>query len=869
MKKFLTPVLAASVLCFAMPDVLAQYQVTTLGSAVVYENFNSYRGSAATLPSGWTLNTQNANNTNLYRGVGNGSSSTAGYWAYGVDNTDRSLGYVATGASGVNMNATMQFVNTSGSTITSFVLSYLGEEWRRVSGSSSQFTVFYGSTLAGATTALADSTWSPANGANANGSLISSSTINAANTPISISNGDSFFLRFAYLGGAGSREGISIDDITVTFNGGGVEPGPYWSEDVGGGGTGTWTTAGTNWATGPDGAGRGAVQGNNTLIFGNTAGTVTVDGGVSVLSGMQFTTTGYTIQSSTIALTGANAAANTITTDTGITATISSQLTGTTGMTKAGAGSLILGGANTYSGTTTVNAGTLALDASGSLASSVALATGATLDLTAKSSGYSLASGTTLSGTGAVTTAAGQSLTVGSGATISPATSTTSGTLTIDGLTFAGGGSYAFTAGNITGTAGVDWDLISVNNNFAITADSVSPFTLAAGGTPIGFVGTRDYSWEILSLASGTISGFDANAFTLVNNISGATGAFSISSDGSALTLSYTGGAAQTVGWGANNNSAWMTTGNWGGSAIPSAGDIASFGVNPNPNGDVGINLNSSANNFGLGNQAIGAIEVTTNRVTPLTINNSSGSASGVLTLIGATVNQVDNVVLRNNSGSDLTLANGATQTMGVVLDGPTNVVVIDGAGDINISSAISGTGNGLTLTGAGSGVLTLSGANTYTGPTSILDGQLILSLTGSLTSDVTVGALGAIGGRGTITGDLFLASGADFVFDLNGPLVVNSGIVSFGGLSIADIVGLTSATAEGVYTLIGGTATFDLLNVSDFGPAGQVSLGDGKFAFFKEGSLQVEVIPEPSTYALLALAGAGFAGYVIRRRRR
>jgi hypothetical protein len=47
------------------------------------------------------------------------------------------------------------------------------------------------------------------------------------------------------------------------------------------------------------------------------------------------------------------------------------------------------------------------------------------------------------------------------------------------------------------------------------------------------------------------------------------------------------------------------------------------------------------------------------------------------------------------------------------------------------------------------------------------------------------------------------------------------------------------------------------------------VSIGDGKFAYFKEGSLQVEVVPEPSTYAMLALAGAGFAGYVIRRRRR
>ena len=30
-----------------------------------------------------------------------------------------------------------------------------------------------------------------------------------------------------------------------------------------------------------------------------------------------------------------------------------------------------------------------------------------------------------------------------------------------------------------------------------------------------------------------------------------------------------------------------------------------------------------------------------------------------------------------------------------------------------------------------------------------------------------------------------------------------------------------------------------------------------------------ISVVPEPSTYAMLALAGAGFAGYVIRRRRR
>jgi len=33
--------------------------------------------------------------------------------------------------------------------------------------------------------------------------------------------------------------------------------------------------------------------------------------------------------------------------------------------------------------------------------------------------------------------------------------------------------------------------------------------------------------------------------------------------------------------------------------------------------------------------------------------------------------------------------------------------------------------------------------------------------------------------------------------------------------------------------------------------------------------NIQFNTVPEPSTYAMLALAGAGFAGYVIRRRRR
>jgi autotransporter-associated beta strand protein len=93
---------------------------------------------------------------------------------------------------------------------------------------------------------------------------------------------------------------------------------------------------------------------------------VTVSSGVNVAAGMTFSTDGYTLAESTITLTGGNAASNTITTATSVGATIASQLAGSGGMTKAGAGTLTFGGsaANTLTGTTTVSAGTLRLNKS-------------------------------------------------------------------------------------------------------------------------------------------------------------------------------------------------------------------------------------------------------------------------------------------------------------------------------------------------------------------------------------------------------------------------------------------------------------------------------------------------------------------------
>jgi hypothetical protein len=87
------------------------------------QNFDSFLGTAETVPDGWEVIT-----TTSFRGINNGSSSTGGVYAYGLDG-EYSLGQLRSNSTG-DIIFTANFVNATGATIEEITLSYDFEQWR-------------------------------------------------------------------------------------------------------------------------------------------------------------------------------------------------------------------------------------------------------------------------------------------------------------------------------------------------------------------------------------------------------------------------------------------------------------------------------------------------------------------------------------------------------------------------------------------------------------------------------------------------------------------------------------------------------------------------------------------------------------------
>jgi autotransporter-associated beta strand protein len=318
-------------------------------------------------------------------------------------------------------------------------------------------------------------------------------------------------------------------------------------------------------------------------------------------------------------------------------------------------------------------------------------------------------SGVTLSssGTGVTLTAtqtSGDALTAGTSATFS---------------VLAAASQLAFgTSPPATGSVGVNLTSFtvearrpdnSVDNTYTgnITISKASGSGTLSGTTSVAAVaGVATFSTLQLSAA---------DTYTLTGSASGLT---DITSGNIVVSIANT----TAILWSSAGNTAWLTSGNWSGSAVPSSTQVAQFGVNPTPGTNIGLNTGSTRTYAG--------IEITSDRLLALTLGNSgSNNGSGAIQLNGGIINSESNVIIRNNCSNTFTLQDlqGSTNSvLGLILGNTTeNIINISGTGGITISSIISGTSKNLTKSGSGSGNLTLSGTNTYTGVTTINAGTL------------------------------------------------------------------------------------------------------------------------------------------------
>jgi fibronectin-binding autotransporter adhesin len=300
------------------------------------------------------------------------------------------------------------------------------------------------------------------------------------------------------------------------------------------GGAGNWDNTTTNWTSADGSINQSYIPG--LAIFGGAAGAVTLGANVSA-NAIQFTAGGYSIAptaSETITLLSqslTSTMSGLIRTDAGVTASIAAPIAGTVGLEKAGAGTLILAGANTYSGGTTITAGTLQIG-NGGLAGTLgagAVTNNASLVFN-RTDALSIAN--TITGTGTVAQA-------GTGTTILTGTNSYTGGTTIAAgtLQLGNGGTTGGIVGNVT-----DNGVLAFNRSdtltFAGVISGLGGVSQVGTGTTIlsganTYTGTTAISAGTLQLAAigslgsgtvlnnGTLTVNRSDAITVANTITG------------------------------------------------------------------------------------------------------------------------------------------------------------------------------------------------------------------------------------------------------------------------------------------------------------------------------------------------------------
>jgi len=451
------------------------------------------------------------------------------------------------------------------------------------------------------------------------------------------------------------------------------------------------------------------------------------------------------------------------------------------GLTKAGAGTLSLTGANTYAGIVTISAGTLRIAdfANGGAASGLGESPSVASSL--------VLNGGTLQYVGSTDTTTNRLFTLGTGTTAGALDSSGIGNITFSNtgsVVNSGTGTRTFTlTGNDTGT-----------NNFdlVLTDQSTNKTSLTKSGTGQWIINTAQTYTGNTTVTAGTL--------TLGgNNLLASTG-----------NLVVSGGTLAMNGF--NNTS---------GNLILSGGNVS---------GTTGILTVNSVGTFGLQSGTDSAILAGTgalNKTTSGTVTlNGLDTDTGIVTISAGTLSVTNLAVGGVASGlgqstsaaANLVLSGGTLQYSGTTITTTDRLFTL-GTGSTAGAIDSSGTGN-LTLSNTGSIVnsstgtrtLTLTGTNTgtnnfdlvltdqSTNKTSLTKsgtGQWIINTTQTYTGNTTVSA-------GT------LVLGASSLLATSGNMVVSGGTLSMGGFN----------NTFGNLTLSGGnvSGTTGILTVNNVG---------------------------------------------------
>jgi autotransporter-associated beta strand protein len=187
-------------------------------------------------------------------------------------------------------------------------------------------------------------------------------------------------------------------------------------------------------------------------------------------------------------------------------------------------GTTVLTGTNLYTGTTTIAEGTLSLGTTGSIDNTPSIAltnSTATLDVSSKSSTFTLGAAQSLSGVGKVR---GPMIAAG---TLSPGNSI--GNLHTGSLTLNDGSKYVFEIQNSgndrdniseipAAVPGTDHDTITMDEDANTTLDvaaTTGGVTVFVRGTAANFQKTLSYEWILADVGSGGVTNFSADDFVV------------------------------------------------------------------------------------------------------------------------------------------------------------------------------------------------------------------------------------------------------------------------------------------------------------------------------------------------------------------